>query len=332
MKNKLKVYLFSRDRRTHQLFRGAWENSVKTLDRIPVTTLRFENPFGLLGSMISFVSKYRSQRLIFGSSEILLYAIFSSKKDYWVFTGLGRLLDGKDSFLQKVLFQFLRVVHSNQKLIVLNQDDKRVVESYLKTAVFLLPGEGYKFNLDRGKGSARTSGISYAYIGRLLHSKGVEIILRAFTRSSMREDILYLYGDFDFGNNDSIKEEIISYYNSISEGSISVKGFVDNLQSELLSIDTVVSMSRREGLPFAVLDAINCGCNLILSDVPGHREFKHLDGVDLIGSEEELVDVFKNQRDNLRRLSITRDVQRIEMVKDQFGYSFIQSLIIQYIK
>ncbi len=332
MGNKLKVYLFSRDKRTHKLFRRSWENAIKKLDRIPVTVLRFESSLGSVGSMMCFVMKFGSRKLIFGASEILLYAIFSSKKDVWVFTGLGRLLDGENPFLQKVLFLFLRIVFRDQKLIVLNQDDKKIVEKHLKTSVFLLPGEGYRFSLNRNRDSALAMGISYAYVGRLLHSKGVESIVRAFAQASNKEDILYLYGDFDFGNSDSIEEGIISYYDSVSKGRICVKGFVENLQAELKHVDTVVSMSRREGLPFAVLDAINCGCKLVLSDVPGHREFRHLEGVVLIDSEDALLGLFKEHRDRLRRLSLSIDIQRIQMAIDQFGYSRIESLIIQYIK
>lgn len=50
------------------------------------------------------------------------------------------------------------------------------------------------------------------------------------------------------------------------------KGYVDNLWELMKRADAFVSMSRCEGRPNVVLEAMACGCPLVVSDIPAHRE------------------------------------------------------------
>jgi len=38
-------------------------------------------------------------------------------------------------------------------------------------------------------------------------------------------------------------------------------------------VDLFVSISTREGMPNTVMEAMGCGCRLVLSDIPEHRGF-----------------------------------------------------------
>jgi glycosyltransferase involved in cell wall biosynthesis len=49
-------------------------------------------------------------------------------------------------------------------------------------------------------------------------------------------------------------------------------GFVENLWDVMKRADALVSLSRFEGCPNVVLEAMACGCPLIVSDIPAHRE------------------------------------------------------------
>jgi glycosyltransferase involved in cell wall biosynthesis len=50
------------------------------------------------------------------------------------------------------------------------------------------------------------------------------------------------------------------------------KGYVDNLWDLMSRADALVSLSRFEGCPNAVLEAMACGCPVVVSDIPAHRE------------------------------------------------------------
>lgn len=55
-------------------------------------------------------------------------------------------------------------------------------------------------------------------------------------------------------------------------GRVRLLGWQDDLTAFYGGIGAYVSLSRKEGLPYAALDALAAGLPLVLSDIPGHRE------------------------------------------------------------
>ncbi len=106
-----------------------------------------------------------------------------------------------------------------------------------------------------------------------------------------------LIGDSDFSNLDSIPDEDFISANQVSRGEIIRFGFRSDVYDNLLNVDVLISMSKREGIPFSVLDGIDAGNYLLLSPVPGHLSFSNLDGVSFIDPTE--LDYFF-QRDSRR--------------------------------
>lgn len=50
-------------------------------------------------------------------------------------------------------------------------------------------------------------------------------------------------------------------------------GFVDNVWPLMKLADVFISISHFEGFPNTVLEAMACGCPLVVSDIPEHRQF-----------------------------------------------------------
>lgn len=277
-----RVRFFSRDDRTHRLFRSCWVAAAEEVSGDPTIVCRNFGVLRFFWAISQFISNCRRIRLVFGTSEIILYSILSGCDDVWIFTGLGRLFTRKN-WIASIVKCYLKIVYRNQTVVVLNKCDQLVVGKILNAQVSVINGEGYHFtSMFEKRALKNDQRISFIYVGRLLKSKGVDRLLEAFARASQKDWELVLYGDSDFNNSDCISLSFIKRQQQLSPGRIIHAGFLDDLKTRLVNADVAVSLSEREGLPFSVLDAIDCGLYVVLSNVPGHNEFSAYNGVSMI--------------------------------------------------
>lgn len=315
-----KLYLFSRDERTHTLFRASWHLAANQCGYNVRVICRGFGWWNVLVSISLFIANFRSRRIVFGTSEILLYSFFSRSNDFWVFTGLGRLLtdEGVVSYIVCMLF---RLMYKNQVLIVLNDEDRLFINRLLGAMPLMIDGEGYVFTSPILEKKVKTE-LTFAYVGRLLKSKGVEQLLANFARYSKADWNLLLIGDNDFSNKDAIPYDCIKYFSSISMGKIVATGFIRDVHTYLREVDVLVSLSHREGLPFSILDGIVSGAYVLLSPVPGHLSFAGLPGVTFI-EPSELHIFLKNTSKNIESLLTFDRAERLDICERKFGQKTI---------
>lgn len=318
------VTLFSRDKRTADNFRNCWVEAFKELGYQVEQFYRKENSKNHISSLFRFHRKSINLRMIFGTSEILLFSIISNSKDVWVFTGLGRILDGSNHYLKLFSISVLKILYRNQKIICLNAEDKQYLTSIFGNRVYLILGEGYYFSENVNK-TTNQDFVVWAYVGRLLKSKGVHGLIESFLKSKKDNHILRLFGDSDFNNSDSISQKFIDRAIRLSQGSIIFEGYSEDIKSELRKVDFVISLSQREGMPFAILDAIDAGCSCILSNVPGHKDLAFLSGIKIV-EIDEIDKVFQSLATQKQLiLSNSRANERLNEAKNTFGNTTIKS-------
>ncbi len=112
--------------------------------------------------------------------------------------------------------------------------------------------------------------IVFLVSGSLDNRKDPLTIIKAFQRAGIADRVTLIFA----GTGELLQqcEELAG------EGSIIFLGFVDNIEKYYQMADVYVSASYSEGLPNSVLEAASCGCRMILSDIPQHREiFKEQD-------------------------------------------------------
>jgi glycosyltransferase involved in cell wall biosynthesis len=324
MSSKKIAALYSRDVRTFRLFRKSW---LVALEGSNYEIKIYNRGFGfkrLLKAITSFIFHQKSFRLIFGTSEICLYYIFSRKEDLLIFSGLGRLLQ-EDGFRKRLICKYLKFLYKNQTIVALNVDDALFLKTIFLTDVILINGEGFNFNASQIKRELKDT-IVVAYVGRMLKSKGVDKLIEEFLLIKNDHCELHLFGDFDFSNSDSIHQDWLCQKIKSSKGKIFHHGFVDNMKTIWGGIDILVSLSEREGLPFSVLEAIDAGCFLLLSAVPGHFPFASLAGVDLINPNEVLGSL-STLIANPRKITNFNQKQRIQECEQRFGMSSVVNQI-----
>ena len=309
--------LFSRDDRTFYLFRNCWINTIKSCGLSPAFYNRNFGIVNLISAIFFFIKKSKDIRMIFGTSEICLYLVFSKKSDILIFTGLGRLLQYPD--LRRMLTTFfLKLFYRGQKIVALNLQDCSFIDNILNVKSLLINGEGYHFDKHITQ-RIKVAPIKIAYVGRLLKSKGVDVIINSFLSLKNNNYELYIIGDDDFGNPDSLDHEQLLKAIFHSDGRIKHLGYLSNLKEILRTMDFYVSMSEREGLPFSVLDAIDCGCFILISPVPGHLSFGGLEGVEFLSSGNDLINFLDlSNSANFCALEFDR-LQRIKLCMDKFS-------------
>lgn len=321
VKQMKEVIFFSKNERSFNLFRKCWMLAAREMGANISVCNRGVGAINLLRAIRRYFKSGNGKRVVFGFTEILIYIPFSKKTDIFVFTGLGRLLL-QDGVLMKILKAYFSLFYRNQSVVVLNDDDRMFVARHFCTCPSLINGEGYFFENLKSIERCMHDGFHFAYVGRLLRSKGVDTILEAFSKLPPSGCRLSLYGDTDFGNLDSISNEEIKTISLKSHNEIVQHGYCDNVKKELLKVDVVISMSQREGLPFSVMDSIDSGCYIILSPVPGHLSFIGLPGIEFCDKEnlgERLVQVL-NEIVNLQAFD---RIERVRQASHKFGHESV---------
>jgi glycosyltransferase involved in cell wall biosynthesis len=105
-------------------------------------------------------------------------------------------------------------------------------------------------------------------VGRLSHQKAVEVVLRAVSLLAERRGIRFL-----IMGEGPLRQELVELMETLKIGdSVVILPFQPEWWGWLKRADALVSMSRYEGNPNVVLEAMAAGCPLIVSDIPEHRE------------------------------------------------------------
>tara|TARA_B100000886_G_scaffold311017_1_gene246107 strand:- start:14684 stop:15760 length:1077 start_codon:yes stop_codon:yes gene_type:complete len=142
-------------------------------------------------------------------------------------------------------------------------------------------------------------------VGVLNNTKNQIALLKVLKKTQINAEVVFL-GD---GIN---KQKLINFSKSISRSvDISFKGLVsrDIAIEHMLEADLFISLSKGEGLPIAVLEAMYAGCFLILSSIPPHIEVSpprdRCNFVQL-ANNDEVIQSLNNVISNLREIKMGR--------------------------
>ena len=105
------------------------------------------------------------------------------------------------------------------------------------------------------------------HVGRLSPEKNIPVLVGALDEAAAQVPLVaYLCGD---GTHEA---EVLRLLARRGTADIRLLGYRPDVLSLMKRADVLVSLSRFEGHPNAVLEAAACGCPLVLSDIAAHRE------------------------------------------------------------
>jgi len=107
------------------------------------------------------------------------------------------------------------------------------------------------------------------YVGRFDPQKNLETLLLALREVVSRPEVVaVLCGE------GALRPEVERWIKEYAlPGRVLLPGYVPAVWSWIKRADVFVSVSLFEGHPNTVLEAMACGCPLVVSDIPAHREF-----------------------------------------------------------
>ena len=194
-------------------------------------------------------------------------------------SGLGTLFvhkDLKSRFLRLLLYPLycLAFNHSNQKVIVQNEDDAKVLVRWgvlNSNKVRLIRGSGV--NLKNFINLREPEGIPViCFAARLLVDKGVYEFVSAAKILKDRgvQARFCLAGDLDLNNPTSLNIKDLN--NLKNESCIDILGFQKNIASLYARSHIICLPSYREGLPKTLIEAAAASRAVVTTDVPGCRD------------------------------------------------------------
>jgi glycosyltransferase involved in cell wall biosynthesis len=105
------------------------------------------------------------------------------------------------------------------------------------------------------------------HVGRLSPEKNIPALVRALEAAAARVPLAaYLCGD---GTHEAEARRLVA---SVGGDHVRLLGYRSDVWSLMKRADVLVSLSRFEGHPNAVLEAAACSCPLVLSEIAAHRE------------------------------------------------------------
>ncbi len=201
-------------------------------------------------------------------------------------TGMGHLAEG-NSLLARVrrtlAFRLLSLFINHPKawLCAENPDDLNFLARYgarTERRTTLLGGAGvdptHFTPRPHEQQTSGTSPLKVAYVGRMIRSKGVDVLIRAcdLLTKQAPQITIDLYGMPDPSNPKALTEREIRAWTE--KKGITWHGRTNDVRMVWEKCEVcVVPTPTREGMPRAMLEAAACGRALIVTDVPGCRHF-----------------------------------------------------------
>ena len=218
---------------------------------------------------------YTIKPVIYGS---LAAKLMGMKNNFSLITGLGYAftgeVKGKRMLIQKLLHLLYRTALQTNKVVFFQNNDDKVLFQQLKLVrsdqeLVVVNGSGVDVSTFTPAVSPKNC--DFLLIARLLGDKGVREYAQAAKKLKLSHPnvICRLVGWID-DNPDAIKEEELDKW--VNEGYIDYIGRLSNVQPAIAACAVYVLPSYREGTPRSVLEAMAMGRPIITTDAPGCRE------------------------------------------------------------
>lgn len=187
-------------------------------------------------------------------------------------------------------------------LAVMNDEDRRLAQHFrlcedirringmgLPEGIYHIPDKGERCSARKSLGIDDDS-IVFLCVGEFSDRKNQQALIRGFVKCAddIPDAILLFAG----------AGSRLTHCKRLAERSkvadrIFFLGYEQDILPLLFAADAYFSVSKSEGLPFSVMEALCCGLSAALSDIKGHRDLALSGNVTLFNGESALCDAMK---------------------------------------
>lgn len=222
--------------------------------------------------------------------------------------------------LKGVIFAYLHILALKRfdEVICCSKTSYDIMKKYIHKATFVRNGIDIeeKSNRKEIRNKIREDlkinkdAIIYTYGGNINSVKRVVKLIDMFKNALEENEYLLIVGDGPLME----KAKKCAKENS----NIIFTGFKTNIIDYFLASDVYVSYSSSEGFSISIIEALSCGLNLLLSDIPSHKECFEIDSNYYLGeyyNSKNFVEKKKNLKYNIKNKN-----NKDEIIKFQDTY------------
>jgi glycosyltransferase involved in cell wall biosynthesis len=197
-----------------------------------------------------------------------------------IITGLGKLYTSRNSLLNAIFYCGVILLKKADTIVVQNEFDRQLLARYIPSnRIELVPGSGVSLNNTNIEPTLKTlsESFTFCYVGRLLKSKGIDLIVEGFRLylNDFPNDKLIIVGDYD--SNDK------QFRINQSEKNIITFGWSNNVSEIFGKSHGTLLMSDREGMPKSLLESLSNSTPIIAYGAPGVIDIYSYAGSNEIG-------------------------------------------------
>lgn len=141
----------------------------------------------------------------------------------------------------------------------------QVMRKYLRNVTYIRNGikpKIAKHTVTRAELNIPEEAVVFVFSGGLSFRKNAQFLTHSFVQYHNRNEYLLLLGDGPEREN----------CEQLADDHVKILGFQNDPAAYYNISDVYASASRSEGFSISVLEALSCGLDLFLSDIPSHRE------------------------------------------------------------
>lgn len=208
---------------------------------------------------------HAARAIFMGRIVTYIYKFISKINVKLVVTSHGLWLpDKKNNFIYKFLMHFMKK-NDDITIAVSERSKEELIKQGYNRSKLITIYNGVEFKEFDKFRNIKNKLKEIAFVGRFTDQKGIKILLEAIKRDTNNFNFK-IYGEGE------LREYIEKFIDNNSIKNIELCGYSENVGQVFNKIDLLVAPSIDEGLPYTLVEAINCGVPIISTNVGGITE------------------------------------------------------------